>query len=327
MRFVVFGAGAVGGVVGGRLFEHGHEVVLIARGRHLEIMRDVGLTLEAPDRTAVLPVPCAAAAADVDFRADDVVLLAVKSQHTADALNALIAVVPRDTPVVCLQNGVANERAALRHFANVYGVTVVCPTAQLDPGVVRAYSTPIAGLLDIGRYPAGIDDTARSVAAAFERSTFSSVACDDIVRWKWAKLLSNLGNAIEAVCGPPARRGPIGELVRDEARLCLQAAGIDHATADEERRRLGDLLHMASIGGAPRPGGSSWQSLARSTGTIETDFLNGEIVLLGRMYGIATPANALLQELATEMARRGRPPGAMSPEEFLARCRGLRTSH
>ncbi len=54
MRFAVVGAGAVGGVIGGRLFESGHDVVLVARGRHLEAIRSDGLTLASPTGSVVL---------------------------------------------------------------------------------------------------------------------------------------------------------------------------------------------------------------------------------------------------------------------------------
>ncbi|HVM65328.1 MAG TPA: ketopantoate reductase C-terminal domain-containing protein, partial [Acidimicrobiales bacterium] len=96
-------------------------------------------------------------------------------------------------------------------------------------------------------------------------------------------------------------------------------AGIAVASeAEDSRRRAGRIVALA-VSGRPRVGGSSWQSLARGAGSIETDYLNGEVVMLGRLHGIPTPVNALLQEVAGELARAGVPPGALSPEEFLAR--------
>src|SRR5438105_4541467 len=84
-----------------------------------------------------------------------------------------------------------------RLFENVYAVSVACPTVSLPPGVVQAYSAPTTGILDIGRYPAGVDGVAERVASTLNASTFSSIAVADIGRWKWAKLLAGLGNAIE----------------------------------------------------------------------------------------------------------------------------------
>jgi 2-dehydropantoate 2-reductase len=306
-------------VVGGRLAEHGHDVVLIARGPHAEAMRRSGLTVESPEATTKVDVPVATHPSEVEFGADDVVLLAMKSQDTHDALLALRATAPPSLPVVCLQNGVENERAALRLFERVYGINVMCPAGHLEPGIVQAYSSPLSGILDVGRYPSGVDDTAEAVAAALSASTFVSEARGDIMRWKYAKLLMNLGNAVQALCGRAAARGPLGERVRAEGVACLQAAGIDFVGVEEDRARRGALLRIGAIGNVERPGGSSWQSLERRTGAIESDYLNGEIVLLGRRDGVATPANALLQQLAAEAAAARAAPGSLAAEVLLKR--------
>jgi 2-dehydropantoate 2-reductase len=66
-------------------------------------------------------------------------------------------------------------------------------------------------------------------------------------------------------------------------------------------------------------GGSMWQSLQRQAGSAGADYLNGEIVLLGRQHGVPAPANELLQQLATTMAADCAAPGSVSPKGFLAR--------
>jgi 2-dehydropantoate 2-reductase len=316
VRFIVFGAGAVGGVVGARLAQSGHDVVLIARGAHYDTIRERGLRLRSPDDDVTLDIPVASTPKDAGIGPGDVVLLAVKSQHTLDALDALAAAAPNGTAVVCLQNGVDNERAALRVFPNVYGICVMCPTTHLVPGEVRAHSSPVTGILDVGRYPDGTDPTAVAVAEALTASTFISEPRPDIMRWKYAKLLMNLANAVEAVCGPPAA-GPLMDLVRREGVTCLTAAGIDFVSEEQDRARRGDSVKMLPVAGERHGGGSSWQSMARGVGSIESDYLNGEIVLLGRLVGVPTPANAALQRAAVELARERRAPGSVSQEEFL----------
>ncbi len=319
MRFVIYGAGAIGGVLGGRLYEHGHDVVLVARGRHFEAISDHGLRLESPDGSSLLDIPAVRDPGELEFRTGDVVLLTVKSQHSAAALRTLATCLSNPVPVVCVQNGVENERQALRLFSDVYGVSVMCPAAHLDAGVVHSFSAPITGILDVGRCPAGEDDLAERITEAFRASAFASEVRPDIMRWKYRKLLTNLGNALEAVCGPDARHGPAAKAVAREGEDCLRAAGIDFASADEDTARRNGLITMRPIAGLVRPGGSSWQSLKRGTGTIETDFLNGEVVLLGRLVGVPTPANRTLQLLADGMAQRRMPPGAVSQEDFLSR--------
>ena len=318
MRFVVVGAGAIGGVVGGRLVESGYDVVFIARGTHGAAMASDGLQLASPERSVSIPVSVAAAVDAITFSPDDVALVAVKSQDTVAVLDTLASAAGTELRVICLQNGVNNEREALRRFRRVYGATVMCPSVHLRPGRVVAHSAPTTGIIDVGCYPTGVDGVAQAVVEALAASTFSSCTQSEVAKWKWRKLITNLGNAIEAVCGPPARRGPIADVVRREAEDVLKAAGVDYVSAGEDDERRGHHLDVQSVDGEGRQGGSSWQSLAKRAGTIETDYLNGEIVMLGRLYGVSTPANTSLQIHARRMATACAEPGSIDPDDFLA---------
>ena len=313
MRFVVFGAGAVGGVIAARLFEHGREVVAIARGAHFEALRDDGLRLVDPDRKVTLPIPVVDDPARIDWRADDVVLVTTKSQDSAGAFGALAAAAGSAVPVVCVQNGVANERMALRRFENVYAVCVMLPAEHVEPGIVAASSAPVTGLLDIGRYPTGLDDTAHAVAAALSGATFESIPRPDVMRWKYAKLLMNLANSVEALFAPGDDASALGRIARREGAAVLRATGIDFASIEEDRERRGERLTPRLA----RGGGSTWQSLRRETGALETDYLNGEIALLARLHGVAAPVNALLQSAANDAARRKLAPGSQPASDLL----------
>jgi 2-dehydropantoate 2-reductase len=136
MRVTVLGAGAVGGVVGACLVQAGHDVTLVAGGAHRDVLRRDGLRVVTPDRTMTVRPSVVARPAELDPAGSDVVLLAVKSQDTAAALHDLAAATTLDTPIVCLQNGIDNERSALRLFRRVYAVAVMCPTAFVVPGQV-----------------------------------------------------------------------------------------------------------------------------------------------------------------------------------------------
>jgi 2-dehydropantoate 2-reductase len=320
MRFVVLGAGAIGGAVGGRLFQQGFDVTLVARGEHGRALRS-GLVLEDPKETVSLPVPAVEDVADVSWEGDAdgdvVVLLAVKGQHTDQALAQLMgASAPPTTPVVCMQNGVENERRALRHFPRTFGMCVMCPASQLRPGVVQVHSSPVSGLLDLGCFPEGLDEQAQAIADAIDATAFQSVARPDIMRWKYRKLLMNLSNAVEALCGPGARFSPLAKETQREGKAALAAAGIEAVSSEEDRERRGDHLQMAATASGEWQGGSSWQSLARGAGSIEAEYLNGEIALLGGLHGVPTPVNELLQRLALEAASAGTPPASMRLEDL-----------
>jgi 2-dehydropantoate 2-reductase len=318
MRFVVMGAGAIGGAVGARLFQKGYDVTLVARGEHSRAFQERGLVLEAPDETVTLRIPTVADPAEVSWDGGDVVvLLAVKGQDTDRALTQL-TVAPPETAVVCMQNGVDNERRVLRFFTDTYGMCVMCPATQLNPGVVQVHSSPVTGLLDLGRFPSGLDERGQAIADTIATTTFQSVARPDIMRWKYRKLLMNLANAVEALCGPEGRFSPLTKETQREGKEALAAAGIDVASAEEDRERRGDHLQMRSTSTGEWSGGSSWQSLARGAGSIEAEYLNGEIVLLGRLHGVPTPVNALLERLAIRAAVEGSPPGSWRIEDLSA---------
>jgi 2-dehydropantoate 2-reductase len=317
VRFVVYGAGAIGGVVGARLFQHGHDVALIARGAHYEAIRDRGLRIQSPIDDKTLPIPVVDHPAQLSLTADDVVFLAMKSQDTIGACEALDACAPPEIAVACFQNGVENERVVLRHYAGTYAVCVMSPTSHIDPGVVVAQSAPVSGLLDIGCYPQGVDDRAEAIAAALNTSTFHSVPRPDVMRWKYTKLLMNLANSIEATIAPDPAVKELVRRVRTEGEACLQAAGIDFASRAEDKERRADRMHVQPVDGQMRGGGSSWQSLARGTRSIEADYLNGEIVTLGRLHGVPTPVNALMQRVANEQARIGAPPQSVAVASLL----------
>ena len=143
----------------------------------------------------------------------------------------------------------------------------------------------------------------RSAASGFE-----SVARPDIVRWKYAKLLLNLGNPVDALCPRDADFDELGRRARAEGQAVLDAAGIAYTSSAEDRARRGDILRIIPIDDATRPGASTWQSLARGL-PVEVDHLNGEIVLLGRLHGVPTPVNELLQAATHRRGRRTHRPG------------------
>ncbi len=321
MRYVIYGAGAIGGVIGARLFQAGHEVVLICRGAHLDAIRRDGLRLRTPDEDVRLCVPAVRHPGEIDLRPDDAVILTMKTQDTVAALADLEAAGGADVPVICCQNGVENERLAARRGARVYAMLVAMPATFLEPGHVDNESVPISGVLDAGCYPAGTDDTIMRVAADISGAKMSSRADPRVMRLKYTKLLSNLGNALQVITG--AYRGSevfarLHARLRAEALACYAAAGIDHATDEQYTAEVRSRYEMTAIAGQPRGGSSTWQSLQRGHTTVETDYLNGEIVLLGRLHGVPTPLNAVVRRLANQVAVSGGQAGRSTAEQVEA---------
>ena len=320
MRYIVVGAGAIGGTIGGRLHQAGRDVVVIARGAHGEAIRRTGLRLRDPEGEAVLDIACVAAPHDMAWRPDDVVVVATKTHDADAALTAVADAAPASVAVVCATNGLEAERLALRRFESVHGLCVMLPAAHLEPGEVAAYSAPVSGILDVGAYPDGHDDLDAQVAADLSTATFASEPIGDVMARKRQKLLLNLANVLDAACPPGSDTSDIYAAARAEAEACFAAAG-DPVASDEEdmARRKEAGLGMRPIDGERRGGGSTWQSLARGLGSTEADYLNGEIVLLGRLHGVPTPVNEVLQSLARELAGAGAPPDSVDPDDIRRR--------
>ncbi len=316
MEYVVYGAGAVGGVIGAHLHRAGSTVTLVARGEHLSAVRRDGLRLDTAEGVLTVRAPATDTAADVAWTPETVVLLCVKSHQTLGALDDLVSAAPPGTPVVCVQNGVSNEREVLRRFASTYGVCVMLPCTHLEPGLVVQKCHPTPGILDIGRIPTGTDDTAARIAEDLRAAGFVSEPRPDVLAWKHRKLLMNLGNGVDAVCAPSAAAEELVLRAREEGEAVLAAAGIPVVSAEADRERRADNLQ-------PRrdrqldEGGSTWQSLTRGT-QVEVDHLSGEIVLLARWHGSSAPVNELVQRVTNELARRGARARSVDAADLLA---------
>ena len=179
-----------------------------------------------------MPVPAVGSAREARLEEPVTVLLAVKSHQTASAVEDLVGGVPDGTPVVSLQNGIANEDTLLRFFADVQGVCVMMPTGHLSPGVVVQQCAPVPGILDVGAVPGGATATSEAVATAFRAAGFVSEPRADVLAWKRRKLLMNLGNAVQACCGnddPDADE--LRDLARAEGVAALAAAGLTVVSA------------------------------------------------------------------------------------------------
>jgi 2-dehydropantoate 2-reductase len=314
MRYIIYGAGAIGGSIGARLHQGGHDVVLICRGEHLRKVQRDGLNFVTPAESTTLPIPAVSSPTEIQLSDEDVFFLTMKSQDAAAALNDLRAAAG-DVPVVCVQNGVENERTALRMFTRVYGMLVFLPATLLHPGEVLMHASSVGGVLDAGRYPEGVDPLIEQVTADLTGSGFSARPDPGIMRLKYGKLLLNLANAVQALFGADAKAGDVVRGVRDEAVACFEAAGIEFVPPAEIGKRAA-VITRGEIEGHPQKPSSTWQSLARRSRSVETDFLNGEIAMLGALHGVPTPYNRALQRAAAEAARNARPPGSLSTDEL-----------
>lgn len=324
MRFIIYGAGGIGCVIGGHLFRQGYEVVLVGNAQHVDSVNERGLKLVTGDESFVLNVPAVKTAGELaPFRDDDIVLLCAKSQHTVRCLGQLKnAGAPRTLPIFCVQNSILNESVATRMFDRVYGVMIMIPAIFITPGEVINPICHHYGAIELGRYPRGRDELCEQLAKALQRSGFSAEVHPEVMKSKAGKCLINLGNALDAITDGKGADHPFIQEARREATEVWDAAGIEWEPAESFLKRV-----RVKTGERKVPGGyenlekrsSSWQSLERGTGNIEAEQLNGDVVLLAGQSGLAAPYNELLWRVAEELANNGERPGKYSADELFSR--------
>lgn len=323
MRYVVVGTGSVGTLLAARLASIGLLTAAVGRSQPAAWQ---ALTIVSPRGRESHELDVVADWQAIPDEPDQVALLTVKAPDTGAAVAAIRAA-GRRLPVVCVQNGVDNERQTLRVLPAVLGGVLICPVKRTEPGVVHSYAMPTYGVLDVGRWPEGDgasgDALAAAIAADLTAAGFASHALPDIARWKYAKLLSNVLNGVDALCGWEARRSQLAEMVVAEAKRCFAVAGIDVPTSAQLHDRARGLADYAEVDGVAFSSSSTMQSLERRTGSVEVDYFNGEIALLGRLHGVPTPANDLVQRRCWAAATAHEEPARIDPDELLHTLRTI----
>ena len=310
-RYVIIGAGAVGASLAAQFELSGLDYALVGRGAQIRHIIDHGLTYQRPARTRQIQLKAFDTAHAPPLQQDDVLLLTVKSQDAAEAIafwawrtiEHTQEMTASDLPIVTFQNGLSTEAAALRLFSNVYGASIITPGRFTETGTVVVGGDPQVAIVTIGRYPHGTDETAARLVADLGRSDYIAETTSDIRRWKAAKLLHNVRNVLELFDGAKDERAAFSARLVQEAETVLKAASYTFASPSE---RTVDVAQwkIAENSGIQSGQQSTWQSFTRGASS-EVDYLNGEIVLLGRLHGIDTPFNRAAQKIAASAARQG----------------------
>lgn len=318
MRLAVIGAGAVGSVVGGLLARAGEDVTLIGRRPHVDAVNRNGLRIDGALGALQVRV---SAGERLDFE-PDVALLTMKTQAVAAAAREIRPYVA-GVPVVTMQNGVRSDElvADVLGKEDILSCVVLFAATYLEPGSVT-YS--LQGVLVLGVPFGPIDERARTIAAVLDKALPTHLSAD-IVGAHWTKLIINESNALPAVTGlsiQDVNRRPalsrLSVLLMREAVATIAAAEITLASlprlpATALRTTLRMPMPVASrlprllsrsLGRTPALG-STLQSIRRGEKT-EIDYLNGEVVALGKRIGRPTPYNAAVVDLVHQVEATGR---------------------
>jgi 2-dehydropantoate 2-reductase len=336
MHVLVIGAGAVGGLLGGRAALAGHQVTLTGRAHFVAAVRRAGLTLVEADGTRrAAPVSAVESLAEAFQRGAtyDIALLTVKAYDTAGAADELRAATAAPPPILTLQNGVGNEE----QLAQVFGLDAVVagaidtPVSVPSPGVVVIRRNRFrAGLARVG-----LQSPLAAALSLLREAGLDATTYDDYRRLKWSKLLLNLpANALCAILDwSPAQVMAHPLAARLEGRAWQEAFRVMHrlgvrplalagyplsAVAPFVRRLPPALLArlMARTVAGGRGGKQPSLRMALNAGQrSEVTWLNGAVAAYARQLGAPAPVNAAYTQVLTALteghaprdAWRGRP--------------------
>jgi 2-dehydropantoate 2-reductase len=333
-RYVIVGAGGIGVTFAAELQRAGREVVLVSRGAQLAALRNGELRYARPDGTRRLDLPAIGGPSEIELTPDDVLVLATKTQDVEPVIaqwaprpvrhgDGTVSTAGASLPVVTLQNGLEAERVALRRFKTVFGGVLWIPASYVRVGEVSAPAWPAVGIVWIGAYPGGAHPRLAAIAADLRASGFETQVVEDIQRWKANKLLSSVTFALAALYPPGELRDRAAQLLRAEAREILTASGQDIADVEREGTVDTGRVRVSKAANVEYGGNSTWQSITRSS-PLETDYLNGEIVLAARLIGRTAPVNEAIAERADRVWRDGTGAGPLGEDDLLATVPQLR---
>ena len=318
MRIVIIGAGAIGSTLGALLSRRGQDVTLIGRPAHLTAIRRNGLRVDGYLGEFTVPIAIVEA---LDFQ-PDLALLTVKTQDVITAIQDNLTYL-NDVPLVTLQNGVRSDDlvAGFLPRRQIISAVVRLSANYLAPGKITVLER---GLLVIGR-PFGSNDTQVDQIARILNQAVPTFTSRNIRGAHWLKLLINLNNALPAltnctmsqVSADPYLSRLGVRLMREGldviARAGIRLEGLPQMPAGLIRL-MGSLpvaMSARMFAGMTRRMkkngpllGSTLQSLRRGRST-EIDYLNGEVVQLGKKVGMPTPLNATVVEFVHRVEQTG----------------------
>ncbi len=287
MRVAVFGAGAVGSYLGSRLMKAGAGVHLIARGKHLDVLRQSGLTLITPDGEEKWHIAATDDPASIGIV--DTVVFGVKSYDTEAAAKLLKPLLGMRTAVVDIQNGIDNEAK----LATIIGADHVVPAATYilaaieAPGVVK--SGPARLVLGEAT-PGKPSDRIEHLVEVFRAGGVDASASADIRVAKWEKYILLVGfSAISA-----STQLPLGDIRKSQAASDLMRGVMQEAY--DVARAMGVPLaenhversHGLVMAQADSEGASLRNDLLKGR-RMELDALQGALIRLGKRTRVPTP--------------------------------------
>lgn len=325
MKILIYGAGAVGGYLGGRLAKGGHDVTLITRQYTADTINNSGLSITEAGQTintrpkAVVSVAQAFMDNGTSY---DLIIMSMKSYDLAPALDPLVAFCRQPAMIITMQNGIDVEQPLI----DQYGAEHIIAGSLTTPIQKETLTSLVVSRHDrgLGLAPTQPRQNIKPWQELFRSAGITSIVAADYQSMKWSKALLNIiGNATSAILnrtpGVIYKSATLFELevrmlretlaVMDSLRLkIVDLPGSPASRLVTGVQRMPQILLkplMTNLVAKGRGGKmpSFHIDLASGKGKCEVEYHNGAIAKAGRAQGIATPVNQALNDVLMKLAR------------------------
>ena len=294
LKIAVMGAGAVGGYYGARLAAAGTDVTFIARGAHLQAIRENGLRVESPLGDITID-PAKATDDPGKIGPVDIVLLMVKLYDVASAAEQIAPMLGPDTGVLALQNGVEAPEILSKSIGgeHVMGGSIYIPAKIAEPGVIvhgGGFAKAVFGELDGRR-----SDRAEALLHAFQNANVDAEITDDVESTLWTKfVLLSAVSATHAIT-----RGPAGPVMQDPDMREMFIAAMRETEAVARARGVqldADIIvqQLKLADSFPSDAKASLLQDLEAGKRLEVEYLSGTVSRMGAELGIATPVHSTI---------------------------------
>ena len=323
MKILVYGAGAVGGYLGARLLQSGHEVTLVVREVMAEAIESYGLIVTQDNKREVThpQIVTSILQAIKNNPQYDLVILGMKTYDLKSALDPLVAFCPNPAMVLTTQNGIGVEKLLMNQFGAEH-VLAGSFTIALSKETTNHITAENEG--GFGIAPTQPGQKIKEWVKLFNDAGVNTVGVKDYQSMKWSKALLNIvGNASSAILNRPP-----GVIYKSNAMFELEMRMIEETLEVMAARKL-KVMNLPgwsskqlafSVKRLPQPlikpflanivsGGrgekmpSFYIDLNSGKGKNEVLFHNGAIARAGRAVNIAAPVNAAYSDVLTKIAR------------------------
>ena len=293
MKIIIIGAGGVGGFFGAKLAKAGFDVTFVARGEHLQAIKNKGLQIKSIEGDFTVHPKATDIIGSIEN--PDLILLGVKSWQVVDIAEQIKPILTKETMVLPLQNGadIADKLLSVIPKENVLaGLSRIVSKIEA-PGIINHFA--FVPQINFGEYNNEKTERVQKIKALFDKAGFINLISDDIHLDIWRKFLfiatiSGIGALTRVVFGVMREDTAIRKIIIDTANEIKQIAnskGIGLTKKDIQ-------ITLQAIDNNNYNTTASMQRDMMEGRPSELANFNGYIVEQGKKLQISTPVNSFI---------------------------------